>query len=216
MANMAIIGSAGRRDDAARMNSTIYAAMVKHAEDMVIRRQVDCLVSGGAAFSDHVAVTLFLNKKVKSLILFMPALFKDGEYVARNGVKNNDAITANKYHRNFSKKCSLDSLADIDKAINKGATVEFLDGYKQRNLEVAAIANNILAYTFGNSVSSEFGRDGGASLGDKDQLEFSSNHDESGFTSARIAGLKPGGTEHTWNEAWKAEWKRHVNLNELI
>jgi hypothetical protein len=87
---VAIIGSAGRKGDAARMSSSVLDAMVKIVPNILVHAwNLDIndatFVSGGAAWSDHVAVRLFLesnknknneaetNKKTCNLCLYIPA-----------------------------------------------------------------------------------------------------------------------------------------------
>ena len=197
MNNIAIIGSAGRQDDASRIDGELYKKMTLHAEKIVFERNIRQAISGGAALSDHVAVSLYLNDKVDFLTLFMPAIFYEGKYVAKKGVEKNTALTANAHHKGFHERCGVDGLQEITEAIKKGAKVEFFNAFKRRNLEVAAIAKNVLAFTFGKAPTCVFSRC------------------DRGFSSAKDAGLKNGGTAHTWDQAWKADWKNHVNLSDF-
>ena len=63
---VAIIGSAGRNEDGAKMNATVFDAMTAAALRTItdhwhLSPQNVRLVSGGAAWADHVAVRLFLD-----------------------------------------------------------------------------------------------------------------------------------------------------------
>jgi hypothetical protein len=68
---IAIIGTAGRKHDAARLCMQMYWSMVRVARQYVLKRvtamhgsqqQVQLtLISGGSAWSDHVAVTLWMQ-----------------------------------------------------------------------------------------------------------------------------------------------------------
>lgn len=55
---IAIIGSAGRKDDASKVNRNLYDSMILEAERIITKewefewKNVE-LVSGGASFSDH-------------------------------------------------------------------------------------------------------------------------------------------------------------------
>lgn len=194
---IAVIGSAGRRDDAARMTRPLYEAMYAELGEALRRWSASACVSGGAAFADHLAVRAFLDGLVRDLVLFLPARFAGGRYV--EGAAANDAgRTANRYHRDFSAACGVVSLAELALAIDRGARVEVHQGFKRRNLEVAAGCTHMLAFTFGAVREPADLKEG-----------------DGGFRSAALAGLKDGGTAHTWGECWRAERKRHVSLSWL-
>jgi hypothetical protein len=193
---ISIIGSAGRRDDAARINRRIYDAMFAEAADAIAEWKPDALCSGGAAFADHVAVRAYLEGLVPSLVLFLPAEF-DGRY-RETSARDDPGRTTNRYHRAFSSSCGLDSLSELTEAIRRGADARVHRGFKNRNLEVANVATHLLACTFGRDVPP-------ANFGPED----------AGFSSSRDAGLKDGGTAHTWGEAWKCLAKRHLSLTWL-
>src|SRR5690606_1280513 len=78
---IAIIGTAGRGDDAAKLGPALFAAMVRDAAERVAAFPDPRLVSGGAAWADHVAVKLFLEGKVAGLTLHLPAEFRNGRFV---------------------------------------------------------------------------------------------------------------------------------------
>lgn len=74
---LSIIGSAGRKEDAAKVSKERFDAMVYDANQTIIETlKLDpkklILVSGGAAFGDHVAVKLFLDYGYSRLRLFLP------------------------------------------------------------------------------------------------------------------------------------------------
>lgn len=198
MKTLAIIGSAGRGPDSSKLSSELYERMVTDASDLVSRIGVSSLVSGGAAFADHVAVSLFLMNRVDTLKLYLPARFERGAFVEDSRFPGNPGRTANMYHKSFRKSCSVDGLAELAEAIENGAIIEVHPGFKRRNLEVAATASHMLAFTFGRGPSGDF------------------TPSDPGFRSHSDAGLADGGTAHTWGECWKAEWKRHVNLYEHL
>lgn len=197
MKSIAIIGSAGRGTDANHLNEDLYAAMYDEAIEIVRRFGIEEAVSGGAAFADHVAVSLYLNREVTSLRLYLPAVFDGKAFVPNARVHSNPGKTANMHHGEFRSSCGIDGLAQIAFAIGRGAYTETYAGFKRRNLEVAGHCTHMVAFTFGSQQSADF------------------LPDSEGFTSSKAAGLKDGGTAHTWGECWKAEWKRHVNLREL-
>jgi hypothetical protein len=197
MNSMAFIGSAGRGKDAERLDRDLYNAMYAESLAMVREHDIEEAVSGGAAFADHTAVRLFLEGEVRSLLLYLPARFDGTAFVANARVHSNPGRTANHHHEDFGNSCGVDGLAEIREAISRGAKVEVYDGFKRRNLEVAGRCTHMEAFTFGFKPTAVF------------------LADHPGFSSAEEAGLKDGGTAHTWGQCWKARWKKHVNLFEL-
>ena len=79
---IAVIGTAGRSIVPTKED---WNNMLEDAESRVSKN--DTLISGGAAFADHIAVKLFLEGKVKGLKLRLPAPFKDGKF---EGLKDKD------------------------------------------------------------------------------------------------------------------------------
>lgn len=195
---LAVIGSAGRQQDAKYVTTGLYDAMydetLRAMRDWGSRR----LTSGGAAFADHLAVRAFNAGEAEALSLFLPAPFARGRFVRPNYAANSDWSTANRYHEQFSRACGVDSLAELEEAIARGAAVVVRGGFKARNLDVAEAARAMLAFTFG---------------ADREPEDLPGDHP--GFRDHREAGLRDGGTAHTWNECWRAEVKRHVSLSWL-
>lgn len=128
---MAVIGTAGRKLDADRLTNYHWTAMQSAAEKVVELESVTHLVSGGAAWADHVAVELH-SKLGLPLSLYLPAHTKDLEIAAY-------------YHRKFSKKVGNDTWSEVLRLpyVKKG-------GFKDRNTLVATEADVFLAMTFGN------------------------------------------------------------------
>lgn len=112
----------------------------------------DVLVSGGAAWADHVAVWAYLNDLCKSLILHLPAVYRDNWYEGQYGTSGG---AANHYHQVFSKTMGFHSLGHIQAAIDKGAIVTNQPtamGYAAmatRNKLVANDCTHMIAFTFG-------------------------------------------------------------------
>ena len=193
MTTLAIIGTAGRRDDATRISRSLYDAAFERVRQAIARHKIDAVVSGGAAFADHLAVRAFNEGLGSRLTLHLPAKFAGGRFAG-----NRDADTANYYHRQFSDACGLPSLTEIGRAIDAGATVTVSDGFFVRNKKVADDADILLALTFGSRASEHFPRG------------------SRGYALAAAAGLKDGGTAHTWDACRSASLKLHVNLAGLI
>ena len=193
---LAVIGTAGRQDDAAKINRPLYDAMYAETLRAMADWNVTGLISGGAAMADHLAVRAFLDGKADRLVLHLPAAFQNGQYATAG-----DGATANRYHRDFSRMCGLNSLDEMARAMAKpGCESHVGRGFKARNLDVASAATHMLAMTFGAMQEPE------------DLLP-----DHPDFGDPDMAGLKRrSGTGHTFAQAWRCDIKRHVSLNWLI
>ena len=153
-----IVGSAGRQEDGERLSKHHFDAACLIASELLYQFEennykITCLVSGGAAFIDHVAVRLFLDKKVPHLRLFLPCEFVSGMF-HDSGISNdagkNPGGTANYYHSKFKRKTGIDSLSELQIAKREGAEMINVDkGFFARNALVAK-SDFILACTFGN------------------------------------------------------------------
>ena len=167
----AIVGTSGRKEDANRLSKPHFEAMCECARLLLKQFEesdygVDTLVSGGAAWSDHVAVKLFLNKEVPKLKLFFPCqydananMFDPAPLNAHEAEKGySTGQTANRYHGRFSRIVGFSSLGEISLAIQQGAQIAVpRGGFYGRNAMVAQ-SDIILAMTFGDK---EWLKDGG-------------------------------------------------------
>jgi len=155
MSTLAIIGSAGRGSDGdkLRTNPAYWRMMSVIAQTVTCVIQPTRLVSGGAAFSDHLAVQLYLAGAVKDLSLHFPCPFRaDGKGFVESFDKFCPGRTASYYHRLFSAATGQDSLAQLAEAMTKGAIVKVNPGgFKARNSDVANEAEALLAFTFGEA-----------------------------------------------------------------
>lgn len=198
-ATVAIIGSAGRQGDASYVSRQLYDLMFTETCRIIESWGIVHAVSGGAAFADHLAVRAYLEGHVKSLRLFLPARFSGKAFVPDPRSRTDAGSVSNGYHRDFSSKCGIDSLAEIAEAIRKGATTSVHEGFQTRNIEVANAVDHMLAFTFGSATTRDI------------------TSDMPGFQNAANAGLKiTKGTAHCWGEAWKSQLKTHINLNEMM
>lgn len=189
--HIAVIGTAGRDKDPEiqrLMGYDLYVAMYRRAlkeiDSMAEGRPVE-LVSGGAAWADHIAVSLLLNDEVAGLRLHLPAKWAG----TRFSEDRKEGRTANYYHKRFAERMRADghphsSLNDLAKAIKDPRTtvIEYHDApgssFHARNATVAAEAEWILAFTWG---------------------------------TGRVPA--DGGTKHTWEQSTlPADRKRHVSL----
>lgn len=148
--NIGIIGTAGRKEDKDKMSKQLYTKMYNYAiwylNRLHLKPEDIRLVSGGAAASDHIAVSLYLGNKSNSLKLHMPAQFRldpPGFY------GNNIADAANYYHKLFSQKMGRNTLESIARAITKGAQAIYTQGFKPRDRRIAKDSEVLLAFTWG-------------------------------------------------------------------
>ena len=185
---LAIIGTAGRKEDEAKLTLPMWREVYRSIRSRIDGN--DTLASGGAAWADHLAVQLYLMDEVKALHLFLPAAFEGGRFLDTGGFGvQNPGGTSNYYHRKFSAKLNINSLGDIEAAIRKGATVAVdSGGFFGRNSLLANATNQVIALTFGA-------------------------RDYAGpWVNADEAGLKDGGTAHTWNRCQHHNYVQHICL----
>lgn len=157
--SLAIVGTAGRKEDEHKINCAMLPKMVEIAAAAAQKLGVKELVSGGAAWADHVAVLVFLQDPTKyKLTLHVPAAFEGDRYKDVGGFgASNPGGTANYYHGKFSKAVGRDTIREIAEAIKLGATVIVGKGFFDRN-KLVAKSGAILAFTFGDK---EWVKDGG-------------------------------------------------------
>ena len=74
---LAVIGTAGR-DKTQHMTRGLWQAMKADLQGRL--KSGDTLVSGGAAWADHLAVQAYLDDWCEDLKLFLPALFIGGRF----------------------------------------------------------------------------------------------------------------------------------------
>lgn len=196
---IAVIGSAGRQTDAAKVTRSLYDEMYDETCKVIADWGIEHAVSGGAALSDHLAVRAFIEGKVKGLTLFLPARFMGKSFQGNPRLRPDPGMVSNRLHAAFSNACGIDSLAELATAIRMGATTSVHEGFQTRNIEVANAVDHMLAFTFGSMTNRNL------------------TPDDQGFQNPAVAGLKiTRGTAHCWGEAWKCRFKTHINLNELM
>ena len=133
------------------MSAALWDSMVSDAKKRVTSG--DVLVSGGAAWADHLAVKLFLDGSVKGLALHLPAPIAAGIFTGPE--RSSAGSAANYYHGLFKRITGVDGMKEIDTAIARGALVTYepeAAGYAAmyaRNKKVSDGSNAVLAYTFG-------------------------------------------------------------------
>jgi hypothetical protein len=158
---IAIIGSAGRKGDAKYVTADSFNWMINDVRKTLVEQKIIAdindnnwnhihLISGGAAFADHVAVVLALETGCK-LTLCMPCdwdfhkkQFKD---IGIKDWKKNPGGTSNYYHNEFSKKTGRKSLEELNSVIPT-ANISTEKGFHQRNSLIAGENDLLITYTF--------------------------------------------------------------------
>ncbi len=146
---ISIIGTAGRQGADRHLNKSVFSKMVAAAERIITEDwkldpgQVE-LVSGGAAWSDHVAVSLWTSRLLQPsgsfqrLTLHLPA--KWDRRAMRFDESSEAGRASNHYHRLFSRALGEEdvSLKELGGVIALGATVvDSYAGFLERNNAVA-------------------------------------------------------------------------------
>lgn len=149
---LTIAGSAGRGSDARFMKVAIYNQMVMMATSYLYDNGLKQVCSGGAAFGDHVAVSLAMQGIIpaSSLILYFPERF-DLHHKRFNG--SPVGRTTNRYHDLFSRATNRDSLDEIAWCIQNGAKPVHGAGFQERNTSMALFpgsSGRLLAFTSGS------------------------------------------------------------------
>lgn len=163
---IAVIGSAGRGADAAKMTPERFQWMCADFARLVQDElhlsfaEIEVL-SGGAAFADHIAVEMARRHKC-DLALFLPAAWDmDATQYVDTGVRDwrtNPGGTSNYYHRVFAQRCQVKSLAELQLVIGRPNTrLVRGNGFFERNNGIAAQADVLVAYTFGEDAPSSSG-----------------------------------------------------------
>lgn len=192
---VSIIGTAGRKEDARKMNRALFHRMVETAQEIItgtfrLKNSDVVLVSGGSAWADHVAVRLWLESAAAASteeeeeeqplpeeeeedgggLLFMP--------------DSATGATLNELHRAFSAAMAggFHSRADLLRAWALGAELDCVHpGFLNRNLQIAK-SEYVIAFTWGDSPRQP----------------------------------KEGGTKHTWDHCAHATKKVHVPLRSFF
>lgn len=135
MKTLAIIGTAGRKDDAAKLTVAHWETMIAAAKGVIALEGVTNLVSGGAAWADHVAVELSPEYPAD---IWLPLVERDLD-------------TARYYHSKFTAVIGKDTREQLNASFRAGhIKIRKRGGFKERNTFVAKDADVFLAITFGN------------------------------------------------------------------
>ena len=149
---VAIVGTAGRHanqlcfESFGRMKVLALAAI----KNFDLEPSKCVLVSGGAPWADHVAVSLFLEGLVAGLHLYLPGeLFERKDLTtsirAVEDSTQTDASSLCMYHRKFTETTGIDGFAQIKQAIDRGTIVDSYDGFFARNDAIAETCDYMIA-----------------------------------------------------------------------
>lgn len=152
---VAVIGTAGR-DKHKPYSLDLWLGMLEDAYKRFPHDKEYTLVSGGAAWADHLAVQLFLTlPNVTGLKLYLPSAFSK-ETRRFIGPQGSCASAANYYHEKFRGITGIESMREISHVhrmegvhIACEPVAPGLGGFFARNKKVALAADAVLAYTWG-------------------------------------------------------------------
>ena len=142
---ISIIGSACRNGTHNKIRSNLYYNLCNKAIQKINEinnknNKKIIVVSGGAAFCDHIAITLYLYNYINELILYLPSSWNNNKY---SDTKCGNI--SNYYHNLFSEKVGFNSLEQIQQSINKGAHIYNYNNFYLRNKQIA-LSSYIIAF----------------------------------------------------------------------
>eukprot|EP01102_Stenamoeba_stenopodia_P017610 TRINITY_DN6342_c0_g1_i1.p1 TRINITY_DN6342_c0_g1~~TRINITY_DN6342_c0_g1_i1.p1 ORF type:complete len:259 (-),score=47.26 TRINITY_DN6342_c0_g1_i1:287-1063(-) len=153
-----IVGTAGRKLSGGKpMTKELFQHMLQAVTETIEGLGSEWnevhFISGGAAWADHLAVVLFLEKQAAGLKIYIPCKWIGaGEGYHDTGKKDwrtNPGRTANIYHENFSSIVGRNSFIDIDTAQTRGASLDATHpGYHNRNTAIALASDILIALTW--------------------------------------------------------------------
>lgn len=158
-----IIGTAGRSKENP-LTLENYEKMIEKAKEFINEKVQDidevCFISGGAAWSDHIAVELYLDKdflkeKRKNIHLYFPCEWDEKQKMfldnGKFSFKENPGKTANYYHQKFSKIIGKNSFLELDQIQKFSSQVVF--GFFERNTEIAKNSEILIAFSQSDQLS---------------------------------------------------------------
>lgn len=150
---VAVVGTAGRGKEVQHLlTRCLFESMVKEVAARLVRPLETVLISGGAAWADHVAVTLFLRGKVAGLELHLPCAWDAAKnQFVDTGSSHwaaNPGRTANAYHRKFTTVLGRSSMNEIATARARGAVFATHDGFHARNTVLARECDRTISLTW--------------------------------------------------------------------
>ena len=145
-----VIGVSKGEELTALIYQKMYAQLLSHLNEIPNAT----LISGGAAWSDHLAVFAYLQNYVSALELHLPCVYQlNNNCFHDNGSTDwrvNPGKLANEYHKVFSRVIygnEYETLNQIGSAISKGAKAIYYHGFHARNLMIAQASQLLIAFT---------------------------------------------------------------------
>ncbi len=154
---ISIIGTAREPE----MTRKLYEKMITAALHIIMENYIEgevILKSGGAAWSDHIAVELFLYYGFPTLTLCLPCDYTNGKYndTGESQWYLNPGRTSNNLHSKFSSKTGKNSLKEIETCFSRGAEKIVRKGFHQRNTDVAD-SDLLIAFSWGEQEPTDGG-----------------------------------------------------------
>ena len=157
MIKIAIIGTASEKNG--NLTYRKWKRLIRKSEEFILQITEDPdnwkdihLISGGAAWCDHVAIYLYKKYPLCRLTLYFPCKWKNDKFDddGQSHWSNNPGRLANNYHNKFSEKVGWETLLDISEAIDNNATIRVYNGFHQRNVRIGK-CDYLIACTFSKS-----------------------------------------------------------------
>eukprot|EP00301_Raphidiophrys_heterophryoidea_P017238 c2708_g1_i1.p1 GENE.c2708_g1_i1~~c2708_g1_i1.p1 ORF type:complete len:199 (+),score=43.31 c2708_g1_i1:44-640(+) len=155
---VSVIGTSGSNNKfqpTLTLSLEVFKAMEQRTKEVLKANNLNpsdvCLVSGGAAWADHVAVSLFLGGGFRGLILHLPTNFEKAKcQYEDNGhshwAKNPGKLT-NQRHMTFSRAIGKISLQQIALAMDQGAIVKIHNGFREGDTAISK-CDLLIAYSW--------------------------------------------------------------------
>lgn len=148
---LSIIGSSGRGNHRNLYNCNLFDKMIDHTKNIItnefkLNLKEISFVSGGSAWADHIAVSLFLKGYIDTLYLYLPCTFN---LLTKKFIDSNAGVTLNQLHDTFSKTANINSLSELASVLqNPKCKTIICEGFHARNNMVAQ-CNYMIAFTWG-------------------------------------------------------------------
>lgn len=146
---LAIIGTAGRKYKLRKKNfQTMYSIACEKVKDLKQKNLTIHAISGGSAWTGHISVKLYIEKKIDRLTLHLPCKW-DGKQCKFKETLDPKCTgkSANKYFKQFSDQMGRNMLEDIDIVIeNKQSNIHIWDGFFKRNDKIAEECDMMICF----------------------------------------------------------------------
>jgi hypothetical protein len=153
---LGIIGTAGRGQDGQKLTLAHWRMMCCVVQTVATTLGAKELVSGGSAWSDHVAVALFLDSEVDKLTLHLPCDFIDVKMPSDQSEgprmhfdpSSQCGRRLNELHDQFRGITKLNPFDNLRIAFDCHAEKRVDGGFHARNTYIAQESDALLAFTF--------------------------------------------------------------------